>query len=170
MYWKCWISRFRISPGPQRPEGARTTRCCPWWTGTTWGRSFFNERSKWKQFLDGFWFEKHPTWGQRQYYISYYVPRTQLTSIFEGQPSKTGPFPIKTRVIWVLGILYYIHFTEYLVPLSGISLPIVCKYICYLPLLNQKPSLKSQFHSFSSARKKGRFNAKKIGRNVTWVC
>ena len=33
-----------------------------------------------------------------------YIPRTQLTSIFEGQPSKTRPFPIKTRVIWVLGI------------------------------------------------------------------
>ena len=31
------------------------------------------------------------------------VPRTQLTSIFEGQPFKTRPFPIKTRVIWVLG-------------------------------------------------------------------
>ena len=33
-----------------------------------------------------------------------YIPRTQLTSIFEGQPSKTRPLPIKTRVIWVLGI------------------------------------------------------------------
>ena len=39
--------------------------------------------------------------------ISY--PRTQLISIFEGEPSKTRPFPIKTRVIWVLGI-YYIHY------------------------------------------------------------
>ena len=29
-------------------------------------------------------------------------PRTQLTSIFEGQPLKTRPFPSKTRVIWVL--------------------------------------------------------------------
>ena len=35
------------------------------------------------------------------------IPRTQRTSIFEGQPSKTRPFPIKTRVIWVLGILYW---------------------------------------------------------------
>ena len=26
-----------------------------------------------------------------------------MTSIFEGQPTKTKPFPI-TRVIWVLGI------------------------------------------------------------------
>ncbi len=33
-----------------------------------------------------------------------YVPRTQLTSIFEGQPSKTRPFPIKTRVIRVLAL------------------------------------------------------------------
>ena len=31
------------------------------------------------------------------------IPRTQLTSIFEGQPSKIRPFSIKTRVIWVLG-------------------------------------------------------------------
>ncbi len=28
---------------------------------------------------------------------------TEMTSIFEGQPPKTRPFPIKTRVIWVLG-------------------------------------------------------------------
>ena len=27
-----------------------------------------------------------------------------MTSIFEGQPPKTMPFPIKTRVIWVPGI------------------------------------------------------------------
>ena len=37
-----------------------------------------------------------------------YIPRTQLTSIFEGQPFKTRPFSIKTRVIWVLGIYIYI--------------------------------------------------------------
>ena len=28
-----------------------------------------------------------------------YIPRTQMTSIFEGQPPKTKPFPIKTRVV-----------------------------------------------------------------------
>ena len=33
-----------------------------------------------------------------------YIPGTQMTSIFEGQPPKTRPFPIKTRVIWVPGI------------------------------------------------------------------
>ena len=27
-----------------------------------------------------------------------------MTSIFEGQPPKTRPFPIKTRVIWVPGL------------------------------------------------------------------
>ena len=32
-----------------------------------------------------------------------YGPRTAMTSIFEGQPLKTRPFPSKTRVIWVLG-------------------------------------------------------------------
>ena len=31
----------------------------------------------------------------------HFVPRTQMTPIFEGQPSKRRPFPIKTRVIWV---------------------------------------------------------------------
>ena len=38
-----------------------------------------------------------------------YIPGTQLTSIFEGQPSKTRPFPIKTRAIWVPGIYIYIR-------------------------------------------------------------
>ena len=28
----------------------------------------------------------------------------QMTSIFEGQPPKTRPFPIKTRVTWVPGV------------------------------------------------------------------
>ena len=32
-----------------------------------------------------------------------------MTSIFEGQPPKTRPFPIKTRVIWVLGMSIYIY-------------------------------------------------------------
>ena len=40
--------------------------------------------------------ENHP-------YHLQYLPRTQMTSIFEGQPSKRRPFSIKTRVIWVLG-------------------------------------------------------------------
>ena len=30
-----------------------------------------------------------------------------MTSIFEGHPPKTRPFPIKTRVIWVPGIYIY---------------------------------------------------------------
>ena len=32
------------------------------------------------------------------------MPWTQLTSILEGQPSQTRPFPIQTRVIWVLNV------------------------------------------------------------------
>ena len=36
------------------------------------------------------------------------MPRAQMTSIFEGQPSKTRPFSNKTRVTWVLGIYIYI--------------------------------------------------------------
>ena len=39
--------------------------------------------------------------------IYIYIPRTQLTSIFEDQPPKGRPFTIKTRVIWVPDI--YIH-------------------------------------------------------------
>ena len=35
----------------------------------------------------------------------WYLPGTQITSIFEGQPPKTRPFPFKTRVIWVPGML-----------------------------------------------------------------
>ena len=38
-----------------------------------------------------------------------YIPGTQMTSIFEGQPPKTRPFPIKTRVSWVPGIYIYIY-------------------------------------------------------------
>ena len=38
-------------------------------------------------------------------YIYIYIPRTQLMAIFEGQPSKTRPFQIKTRgPIWLLGM------------------------------------------------------------------
>ena len=36
-----------------------------------------------------------------------------LTSIFEGQPPKTRPFPIKTRVIWVLGLYMYLSFSVF---------------------------------------------------------
>ena len=32
------------------------------------------------------------------------MPRTQMTTIFEGQPPKTRPFPFETRAIWVPGI------------------------------------------------------------------
>ena len=38
-----------------------------------------------------------------------YRPRAQITSIFEGQPSKTRPFSIKTMVIWVLGAYIFIY-------------------------------------------------------------
>ena len=44
--------------------------------------------------------------------IYIYIPRTQLTSIFEGQPLKTRPFRTKTRVIWVLGIYTWISLSS----------------------------------------------------------
>ena len=49
-------------------------------------------------------------------YISYIDTWAPMTSIFEGQPPKTRPFPNKTRVIWVPGIyiyVYYIYYTYY---------------------------------------------------------
>ena len=36
-------------------------------------------------------------------HLEIHMPRTPMTSIFEGQPPETNPFPIKTRVIWVPG-------------------------------------------------------------------
>ena len=44
-----------------------------------------------------------PLYVETPIYI--YIPGTQITSIFEGQPLKTRPFPIKTRVIWVQGMV-----------------------------------------------------------------
>ena len=43
------------------------------------------------------------SWGKSVHKILC-IPRTQLTSMFERQPSKTRPFAIKTRVSWVVGI------------------------------------------------------------------
>ena len=44
------------------------------------------------------------------YKYIHYIPGTQMTSIFEGQPPKTRPFPIKTRVSWVPGMYCFISF------------------------------------------------------------
>ena len=41
-------------------------------------------------------------------YVYIYIPGTCLASILVVEPSKTRSFPIKTRVIWVGGILKYI--------------------------------------------------------------
>ncbi len=58
-----------------------TSRASAWWGGSSSSLDFFN--------MD--------------------IPGAQMTSIFEGQPPKTRPFPIKTRVIWVPGIYIYIY-------------------------------------------------------------
>ena len=42
-----------------------------------------------------------------------HIPRAPMTSIFEDQPLKTRPFPIKTRIIWFLGI--YIYIVRYMI-------------------------------------------------------
>ena len=47
-----------------------------------------------------------PNWKiSRKDYIYIYI----MTSICEGQPPKTRPFRIKTRVIWVPGMYIYIY-------------------------------------------------------------
>ncbi len=46
-------------------------------------------------------------WGVDPIYHYIYIPRAQMTSIFEGQPPKTKPFPIKAGVIWVPGMYIY---------------------------------------------------------------
>ena len=43
-------------------------------------------------------------------YIYIFAWNPLMTSIFEGQPHKTRPFPFKTRVIWVPGIKKYQRF------------------------------------------------------------
>ena len=42
-----------------------------------------------------------------------YLPRAQVTSILEGQPPKTTPFPTKRRVMWVPGNIWYIYDVHY---------------------------------------------------------
>ena len=50
-----------------------------------------------------------------------------MTSIFEGQPPETRPFPIKARVMWVLGVYIYIYmyiyiYTHYISPKKMVKL------------------------------------------------
>ena len=56
------------------------------------------------------------------YNILLYIPRAPMTSILEGQPPKTRPFPIKTRVIWVLGIYNGLNHLESKAPQSVFAL------------------------------------------------
>ena len=50
-------------------------------------------------------------WNHPIICIDVCIPGTQMTSIFEGQPSKTRPFPIKTRVIY--GFQVYVYWDSY---------------------------------------------------------
>ena len=57
-----------------------------------------------------------------------------MTSIFEGQPPKTRPFPIKTRVIWVPGKYTYpknAPCMEYVTYLLLQLVVYVCMYVKY---------------------------------------
>ena len=72
-------------------------------------RGYCWDESGWIDFCfhDGNWkfFEKY---GNIWWYMHIiYMPGTQMTSIFEGQPPKTRPFPIKTRVIRVPGVYMF---------------------------------------------------------------
>ena len=53
-----------------------------------------------------------------------------MTSIFEGQPSKTRPFSSKTRVIWVLGkyIPWKSPFLKMVVPKLDDDKPLLKKW------------------------------------------
>ena len=52
----------------------------------------------------------HPSINVFLNWMIHNLPRTPMSSIFEGQPSKTRPFPNKTRgPIWVLGLYIYIY-------------------------------------------------------------
>ena len=59
-----------------------------------------------------------------------HIPRTQLNSIFEGQPPKTRPFPIKTGVVWVLG--KNIHRTK-----NMLYIPFIKLHVLFVPQINQ---------------------------------
>ncbi len=49
-------------------------------------------------------------------YVHLLLPRTELTFIFEGQPPQNkAEIPIKTRVIWVLGIYIYLSFSNHII-------------------------------------------------------
>ena len=52
-----------------------------------------------------------------------------MTSIFAGQPLKTRPFRIKTRVIWVPGILFKFHLQQTLINIEGLKSTIYCIFL-----------------------------------------
>jgi len=79
------------------------------WHWRWWGRAPNASPPRWCVFV-----LMHP-YRIHRIGIYEYIPRTQLTSIFQGQPSKTRPFSIKTRVILVLGIIY-IYIYRYIYP------------------------------------------------------
>ena len=76
--------------------------------------------------------------------IYIYIPGTQMTSIFEGQPPKTRSFSIKTRVIWVPGMYIYI-LRIYCWYMSHEHNEILSKYMtgcgCWCLLMFEKKSL-----------------------------
>ena len=63
-------------------------------------------------------------------YMYTYIPGTLMTSIFEGQPSKTLPFPIKTVVIWVPGMYIYIYMYVYIYKYIHCIFCICIMYTC----------------------------------------
>ena len=49
----------------------------------------------------GDWNFRNPKWSKDEGppRMKFHIPGTQMTSIFEGQPPKTRPFPIKTKIM-----------------------------------------------------------------------
>ena len=77
------------------------------------------------------------------YYLKVYILRTQLTSIFEGQPSKTRPFPIKTRGHLGSRYIYIKHVYIYICISISISISISI-YIYTVYIYWDSPKLESE--------------------------
>ena len=96
---------------------------------------------------------------QRWSNLSLYIPRAQMTSIFEGQPSKRMPKlqPKQGWVIWVLGqkcVYIYIWMIYHHLPQPCHTLPLVFLLFCHRGFHRKKspPILETSPKSFEEPR------------------
>ena len=87
---------------------------------------------------------------------SYIYLEPKLTSVFEGQPPKRRPFPIKTRVIWVPGISYFNLMERFI---NGASAFFLSEFLQgesqSKSLISRKPSIRCSAYG-NCKRKEGR--------------